>query len=89
MEKQCEATERQLEREQHKLNRLQNRASYLKKAQRKQRNKRLILKGVAIETIMPGTKYLSDVEFYSLAEQIFQLDAVQKLVERVTAKDGD
>ena len=89
MEKQCETTERQLEREQHKLTRLQNRASYLKKVQRKQRNKRLILKGVAIETIMPCTEYLSDMEFYALAEQIFQLDAVKKLVERVTAKDGD
>ena len=89
MEKQCEATERQLEQEQHKLNRLQNRASYLKKAQRKQRNKRLILKGVAIETVMPDTEYLSDVEFYALAEQIFQLDAVKKLVERAIAKDGD
>ena len=38
---------------------------------------------------MPGTKYLSDMEFYALAEQIFQLDAVKKLVERAIAKDGD
>ena len=56
LEKQCEATERQLEQVQHKLTRLQNRASYLKKVQRKQRNKRLILKGVAVETIMPDTQ---------------------------------
>ena len=94
MEKQCEATERQLEQEQHKLIRLQNRASYLKKAQRKQRNKRLILKGVAVETIMPDTEYLSQEDFYLLAEQIYQLDAVQELVEKATEKyriieDGD
>ena len=89
MEKQCETTERQLKQEQHKLIRLQNRATYLKKAQRKQRNKRLILKGVAVESIMPGTEFLSDVEFYALAEQIYQLDAVQNLVKRATAKDGD
>lgn|GEM_PF-4085871 len=94
MEKQCETTERQLEQEQHKLTRLQNRASYLKKAQRKQRNKRLILKGVAVETIMPDTEYLSQEDFYLLAEQIYQLDAVQELVERATEKyriieDGD
>ena len=94
MEKQCETTERQLEQEQHKLTRLQNRASYLKKAQRKQRNKRLILKGVAVETIMPDTEYLSQEDFYLLAEQIYQLDAVQELVEKATEKyriieDGD
>ena len=94
MEKQCETTERQLEQEQHKLIRLQNRASYLKKAQRKQRNKRLILKGVAVETIMPDTEYLSQEDFYLLAEQIYQLDAVHELVERATEKyriieDGD
>ena len=86
MEKQCEATERQLEQEQHKLTRLQNRASYLKKVQRKQRNKRLILKGVAVEAIMPDTEYLSQEDFYLLVEQIYQLDAVQELVEKVTEK---
>ena len=94
LEKQCETTERQLEQEQHKLIRLQNRASYLKKAQRKQRNKRMILKGVAVETVMPDTEYLSQEDFYSLVEQIYQLDAVQELVEKVTEKyriieDGD
>ena len=86
MEKQCETTEQQLEQEQHKLTRLQNRASYLKKVQRKQRNKRLILKGVAVETIIPDTQYLSQEDFYLLVEQIYQLDAVQELVEKVTEK---
>ena len=94
LEEQCETTERQLKQEQHRLYRLQNRASYLKKAQRKQRNKRLILKGVAVETIMPDTEYLSQVDFYYLIEQIYQLDAVQELVEKATEKyriieDGD
>lgn len=94
MEKQCEATEQQLEQEQHKLIRLKNRASYLKKTQRKQRNKRLILKGVAVETIMPDTEHLSQEEFYSLVEQIHQLDSVQELVEKASEKyriikDGD
>ena len=94
LEKQCETTERQLEQEQHKLTRLQNRASYLKKAQRKQRNKRLILKGVAVEAVLPDTEYLSQEDFYLLVEQIYQLDAVQELVEKVSEKyrvikDGD
>lgn len=86
MEEQFETTERQLEQERHKLTRLQNRASYLKKAQRKQRNKRLILKGVAVESIMPDTEYLSQEDFYLLVEQIYQLDAVQELVEKASEK---
>lgn len=94
LEEQFETTERQLEQERHKLTRLQNRASYLKKAQRKQRNKRLILKGVAVESIMPDTEYLSQEDFYLLVEQIYQLDAVQELVEKASEKhriieDGD
>ena len=94
LEEQFETTERQLEREQHKLTRLQNRASYLKKAQRKQRNKRLILKGVAVETIVPETVSLSQTEFYSLAETIFELLHVKELVQKAVAdheasKDGD
>lgn len=86
LEEQFETTERQLEQERHKLTRLQNRASYLKKAQRKQRNKRLILKGVAVESIMPDTEYLSQEDFYLLVEQIYQLDAVQELVEKASEK---
>ena len=94
LEKQRKATEKELKQEQHKLKRLQNRETYLKQAQRKQRNKRLDLKGVAVESIIPSTKYLSQVEFYSLTEQIYQLDSVKKLVENATAehremKEGD
>ena len=94
LEEQCETTERQLEQEQHKLIRLQNRASFLKKSQRKQRNKRLILKGIAVETIMPDNEYLSQEDFYYLIEQIARLDAVQELVEKISEKyriieDGD
>ena len=94
LKQQCERTEQQLEQEQHKLLRLQNRASYLKKALRKQRNKRLILKGVAVETIAPETVNLSQTEFYSLAETIFELLHVKELVQKAVAdheasKDGD
>lgn len=43
---------------------------------------------------MPGTEYLSQEDFYSLVEQINQLDAVRELVEKVSEKyriieDGD
>ena len=94
LEKQCEATERQLEREQHKLTRLQNRASYLKKVQRKQRNHRLITLGAMVESIESKVKELSPKEFYFLTERIFLLDSVQELVahavdNRLDPEDGD
>ena len=94
LEKQCETTERQLEQEQHKLIRLQNRASYLKKVQRKQRNHRLITLGAMVESIESKVKELSPKAFYFLAERIFRLTSVQELVEKVSEKyriieDGD
>lgn len=94
LEQQCETTERQLEQEQHKLIRLQNRVSYLKKAQRKQRNHRLITLGAMVESIEPKVKELSTKEFYFLAERVFLLDSVQELVAhsvdtRVNPEDGD
>lgn len=92
--KQCESTEQQLEQEQHKLTRLQNRASYLKKVQRKQRNHRLITLGAMVESIESKVKELSPKEFYFLAERIFLLDSVQELVahavdNRLDPEDGD
>lgn len=94
LEKHCETAERQLQQEQHKLTRLQNRASYLKKAQRKQRNHRLITLGAMVESIEPKVKELSPKEFYFLAERIFLLDSVQELVahsvdNRLDSEDGD
>ena len=94
MEEQFETTERQLEQEQHRLYRLQNRASYLKKVQRKQRNHRLITLGAMVESIEPKVKELSPKEFYFLAERIFLLDSVQELVadavdDRLDPEDGD
>ena len=43
---------------------------------------------------MPDTEYLSQEDFYLLVEQIYQLDAVQELVEKASEKhriieDGD
>ena len=94
LEEQFETTERQLEQEQHRLYRLQNRASYLKKVQRKQRNHRLITLGAMVESIEPKVKELSPKEFYFLAERIFLLDSVQELVadavdDRLDPEDGD
>ena len=56
LEEQCETTERQLEQEQHKLIRLQNRAKFLKGSERKKRNHRLITLGAMVESIEPKVK---------------------------------
>ena len=94
LEKQRKTTEQQLEQEKHKLIRLQNRASFLKTANRKQRNHRLITLGAMVESIEPKLKELSPKEFYFLAERIFLLDSVQVLVahavdDRLDPEDGD
>lgn len=94
MEKQCETTERQLEQEQHKLTRLQNRVRFLKESERKHRNHRLITLGAMVERIEPKVKELSPKEFYFLSERIFLLDSVQELVvhavnNRVDPEEGD
>ena len=94
LEKQCEATERQLEQEQHKLIRLQNRAKFLKGSERKKRNHRLITLGAMVESIEPKVKDLSPKAFYFLAERIFRLTSVQELVAYATdnyldTEDGD
>ena len=93
-EKQCETTEQQLEQEQHKLIRLQNRAKFLKGSERKKRNHRLITLGAMVESIEPKVKELSPKTFYFLAERIFRLTSVQELVVYATdnnldTEDGD
>ena len=94
LEKQCETTEQQLEQEQHKLIRLQNRAKFLKGSERKKRNHRLITLGAMVESIEPKVKELSPKAFYFLAERIFRLTSVQELVAYATdnnldTEDGD
>ena len=94
MEKQYESTEQQLKQEQHKLNRLQNRVSFLKESERKQRNHWLITLGATVESIEPKVKELSPKTFYFLAERIFLLDSVQELVAHAVednheTEDGD
>ena len=61
-----------LEQEKRKMQRLKNRQAYLESGSRKQRTHRLITRGAAIESIAPQTKELSEAEFYSLMESIFE-----------------
>ena len=55
--------ERQLVQEQHKIQRLENRAAYYEKGDRRKRAHRLITRGAAIESVAPQTKDLSETAF--------------------------
>ena len=84
-----ETFERQLVQEQHKIQRLENRAAYYEKGERRKRAHRLITRGAAIESVAPQTKDLSETEFYALAEQVFALpDAQRLLMEAVSRHAG-
>ena len=75
-----ENIERQLAQEQHKIQRLENRATYYEKGDRRKRAHRLITRGAAIESVAPQTKDLSESAFYTLAEQVFALPDTQRLL---------
>ena len=75
-----EKIEQQLAREQHKVQRLENRAAYYAKGERRKRAHRLITRGAAIESVAPQTKDLSETAFYAFAEQVFALPDTQRLL---------
>ena len=75
-----ERVERQLTQEQHKIQRLENRAAYYEKGDCRKRAHRRITRGAAIESVAPQTKDLSETEFYTFAEQVFALPDTQRLL---------
>ena len=75
-----EKVERQLAQEQHKIQRLENRAAYYEKGDRRKRAHRLITRGAAIESVAPQTKNLSETEFYAFTERVFALPDTQRLL---------
>ena len=75
-----EKVERQLAQEQHKIQRLKNRAAYYEKGDCRKRAHRLITRGAAIESVAPQTKDLSESSFYAFAEQVFALPDTQRLL---------
>ena len=84
-----ENIERQLVQKRHIIQRLENRAAYYAKGERRKRAHRLITRGAAIESVAPRTKDLSETEFYAFAEQVFALPDVQRLLtETVSSHAG-
>ena len=83
-----EKVERQLAQEQHKIQRLENRAAYYEKGERRKRAHRLITRGAVVESVAPTVKVLTEVEFYAFAESVFALPEVQTLLaETIHAHD--
>ena len=72
--------EQQLAQERHKIQRLENRAAYYEKGERRKRAHRLITRGAAIESVAPQTKELSETAFYTFTEQVFALPDTQRLL---------
>ena len=70
----------QLAQERHKIHRLENRAAYYAKGERRKRAHRLITRGAAIESVAPLTKTLTETEFYAFAEKVFDLPGVKDLL---------
>ena len=84
-----EKVERQLAQEQHKIQRLENRAAYYEKGERRKRAHRLITRGAAIESVAPQTEALDETAFYTFAERVFALpDAQRLLMEAVSRHAG-
>ena len=81
-----EKIEQQLAQEQHKVQRLENRAAYYAKGERRKRAHRLITRGAALESVAPQTKDLSESAFYAFAEQVFALTDTQRLLTK-TVRD--
>ena len=72
--------EQQLAQEQHKKQRLENRAAYYEKGDRRKRAHHLITCGAAIESVAPLTKVLTETEFYAFAEKALALPEVKGLL---------
>ena len=75
-----EKVERQLAQEQHIIQRLENRAAYYEKGERRKRAHRLITRGAAIESVAPQTKALTETEFYAFAEKALAIPEVKGLL---------
>ena len=73
-----ERTEKELEQETHKLQRLENRKKYYEKGERSKRTHRLCNLGGTIESLAPEVKDLTRTEMTELMEHIFSLSEVQR-----------
>lgn len=72
--------EKQITQEKHKKQRLENRAAYYEKGDRRKRAHHLITRGAAVESAAPLAKVLTETEFYTFAEKMLSLPEVKGLL---------
>ncbi|MBE5789664.1 MAG: DUF3847 domain-containing protein [Clostridiales bacterium] len=81
--------ERQLKQAQHRLQREENKKAYQRSKKEKERAHRLITRGAEIEHFFPEIKYLTETEFYDLAEMLHDIPAVKALFQERAALHVD
>ena len=72
--------EKELQCLQRRQQRIENRRTYLEKANRTKRNHRLITRGSAFEAVFPQVKPLTEVGFYTMVENLAESDDAQRIV---------
>lgn len=87
--KELEHAKQKLEQEEHRIQILQNRKTFLEKKSDKARTHHLCNMGGAIQSISKEADALTKVEFFSLMEQIFSLNEVQELVQKAMKKHNE
>ena len=83
-----EKNEQELVASQHNLDRLQNRLHYYEKGERQQRAHRLITRGAAVESLVPGVKPMSEAAFYRLMARVFSLPEVKAILPVLPPDEG-
>ncbi len=71
---------------QNRIARYENRIRYVEQRQRRERTHRLITRGAAIESILPGVPSLTEIQFFGLMDEVFHLPNVAELVQRRLAQ---
>lgn len=73
LEAELKEIELEIAQQQHRKHRAENALNYRRKRNRsdKARNHRLIHKGIAVECVCKDSEFLTEAEFYQLAEEIF------------------
>ena len=84
LEKQCAEAKVKVEQYQHRGQRYENRIRYYTQGERKKRNHRLIIRGGAVESIVPEVRGMSERAFFLLMEKVFSLPEVAALVSQAT-----
>lgn len=72
--------EKELEQAAHQEQRVDNRIEYCEAGNRRQRTHHLITRGAAVESIAPEVKPLTEAEYYTMMENIFDLPEVRTAV---------